>query len=351
MVSRGAHLRLIGGEDVDPFADVRAEPRDILVAIPALNEVDHIEACLDSLLVGDPRLAEVQFVVADGGSTDGTRDLLTALSARHPNVRWIDNPKKLQSAGVNAVASRATSQSILIRCDAHSIYPEGYVTQVADALLQKRVASLVVPMDAVGEGCFQKANAWVVDTPLGSGGSAHRGGTQSKFVDHGHHAGFDLAVFRSVGGYDETFSHNEDAEYDTRVAGIGGRIFLDAGIRLKYLPRASAGALARQYFNYGKGRARTIAKHKVRPRPRQLFPVLNLIALLGAFAIAPMFPLALAYPAAYGLALLAASVGLCLKHRSVCGLLAGPAAAIMHVSWAAGFLRQQFRQVRPQASS
>ncbi|MEM9740827.1 MAG: glycosyltransferase family 2 protein [Pseudomonadota bacterium] len=333
----------MGGKGADPVAQIEADPRDILVAIPTLNEVDHIEACLESLLVGDPRLESVTFVIADGGSTDGTRSLLDRLAERHTNVRWIDNPKRLQSAAVNAVAEMASSKTILVRCDAHSIYPPGYVTRVADALRQKEVASIVVPMDAVGKGCFQKANAWVVDTPLGSGGSAHRGGAESKFVDHGHHAGFDLAVFRSVGGYDESFSHNEDAEYDTRVAGAGGRIFLDADIRLKYLPRPAATSLARQYFNYGKGRARTIAKHNVRPRPRQLFPVLNLFGLIISGILAPVFPWVLTYPALYGGALLAVSIALALKHRSVCGLLAGAAAAVMHISWAVGFLRQQLK--------
>ncbi|MEL6955523.1 MAG: glycosyltransferase family 2 protein [Pseudomonadota bacterium] len=341
MPSGASHLRLISSDGEDPFAETVAAAGDIIVAIPVLNEIDHIEACLDSLLVGDDRLGEISFVIADGGSTDGTRDILEALAERHTNVSWIDNPKKLQSAAVNAVAARAPDKSILVRCDAHSIYPPGYVTQVADALVRRRVASLVVPMDAVGETCFQKANAWVVDTPLGSGGSAHRGGASSKFVDHGHHAGFDLSVFRAIGGYDETFSHNEDAEYDTRVAGAGGRIFLDADIRLQYLPRPTPASLARQYFNYGKGRARTIAKHKVRPRLRQMFPVLNLFGLVASLLISPLMPIALIYPAFYFGALAAASVWLTLKHRSVCGLLAGPAAAIMHISWALGFLRQQ----------
>ena len=336
------HLRVVSDSTArGPAIDAR----DILVAIPVLNEADHIEVCLESLMQGDPRLAEVQFVVADGGSTDGTRAILDRLAVAHDNLAWIDNPGRLQSAGVNAVVREfGAGKTVLVRCDAHSIYPPGYVTAVADALVQRNVASLVVPMDAVGEGCFQKANAWVVDTPFGSGGSAHRGGRQSQYVDHGHHAGFRIDMFGQVGGYDETFSHNEDAEYDARLAGAGGDIFLDADIRLAYKPRATPGALARQYFNYGKGRARTVRKHRMRMKLRQLFPVANLLACVGAFLIAPLWPFALLYPFAYAGGLAAVSAWLTLKHRSACALLCGLAAGIMHLSWGAGFLVQQMRR-------
>lgn len=320
---------------------VSARPEDVVVAIPVLNEEAHIEACVASLLEGDPRLEHVRFVIADGGSTDGTRAILGQLKARYSNLNWIENPGKLQSAGVNRVAvSHCDNASVLVRCDAHSIYPPGYVLSVADALIARKVASIVVPMDAVGESCFERANAWIVDTPLGSGGSAHRGGAKSGFVDHGHHAGFDLAMFRKIGGYDETFSHNEDAEYDTRVAAAGGQIFLDADIRLAYRPRATARKLWRQYFNYGKGRARTILKHRVRPRLRQLFPVLSLLALIGSAVLVPFTFLGWLYPAIYFSALAAASVWLVVKHRSACGVFGGTAAFIMHVSWALGFLKQ-----------
>lgn len=330
-----------------PQAPARLRPGAILVAIPVLNEVDHIEPCLESLLRGDERLASVRFVIADGGSTDGTREVLDGLAARFANLTWIDNPGRLQSAGVNAIVQQfGEGREILVRCDAHSVYPPGYVTRVADELAVRDIASLVVPMDAAGETCFQKANAWVVDTPFGSGGSAHRGGRESKYVDHGHHAGFRIAMFRKLGGYDESFSHNEDAEYDARLVSAGGRIFMHAGIRLSYKPRAGPMALARQYFNYGKGRARTVGKHGMAMKPRQLFPVMNLLAILAAFLLAPVWPWALLYPLAYTGGLALVSFWLAGKHRSFCGLFSGFCAAIMHMSWAAGFLTQRWRQFR-----
>lgn len=320
---------------------------DVLVVIPVLNEAAHIEACIRSLMKGDTRLRDASFVVADGGSKDATRAIVQAMRDEFPNLSLVNNPKRLQSAAVNIAAREAgEGRLILVRCDAHAIYPSNYVMKVADSLGQRGIASVVVPMDTIGETCFQKANAWIVDTPLGSGGSAHRGGRKSMFVDHGHHAGFDLKTFLHVGGYDETFSHNEDAEFDTRLRGAGGQIYLDADIRLVYLPRATVTSLARQYFNYGKGRARTLMKHGEHPKLRQLVPPATLVACLTGFALAPLNPLALIIPGGYLAALAVVSLAIAVKHKSLCGLLAGLASATMHMSWAAGFFRQMLKGQR-----
>ncbi len=330
-------------ETIRPAAAVAndATGGEVVVAIPALNEAKHIEACVRSLMRGDARLRDASFVVADGGSKDATREIVRTLSAEFPNLSLLENPLRLQSAAVNLVAREAgAGRRILVRCDAHAIYPENYVMLVADALVRRGVASIVTPMDAVGDTCFQRANAFIVDTPLGSGGSAHRGGRVSGFVDHGHHAGFDLTAFLGVQGYDETFSHNEDAELDRRLRGAGGRIFLDADIRVSYKPRATPGALARQYFNYGKGRARNLMKHGDRPRPRQMIPQATLAACVSGVVLAPLWNWTLLAPAGYLSILALASLAVTVKMRSLCGLLAGPASAIMHMSWAAGFFRQ-----------
>lgn len=333
-------MPLSGSEAADAVAG-SVVGADVMAVIPVLNEAGHIETCIRSLMTGDARLKDIELVVVDGGSLDATWDIVEKLRIEFPNLHLVHNPKRLQSAAVNLAAREAgEGRRILVRCDAHAIYPAGFVMQVAHSLALRGVASVVVPMDAVGNSCFQRATAWIVDTPLGSGGSAHRGGRKSMFVDHGHHAGFDLKAFLSVDGYDETFSHNEDAEFDTRLRKAGGQIFLDADIRLAYFPRATAGALAKQYFNYGKGRARTLTKHGERPRLRQLIPPAALAACVIGLVTAPFNPLGLILPGGYLAALALASVAVAAKHKSPCGLMAGPASAIMHMSWSAGLFRQ-----------
>ncbi|WP_353475667.1 glycosyltransferase family 2 protein (plasmid) [Salipiger sp. H15] len=331
-----------------PSGDVSLRPRPapetVLLVIPTLNEEAHIEHTLDQLLRGRYGAERVETVVADGGSTDRTRALVTAYAERNPNVRLIDNPRRLQSAAVNlAVSSCARPEHrVLVRCDAHAIYPPGYVLSVANSLMGREADALATVMDAVGETCFERALAAIVDTPLGSGGSGHRGGTRSGYVDHGHHAGFRLDMWRKVGGYNESFAANEDAELDHRISLAGGRIWLDAGIRMKYKVRPSPARLARQYWLYGRGRAQTVTTHGLRPRLRQRIPVIalvvNILSLLGGALLHPALFLPLAV---YLLTLCAASAYLVLRMRSACGLWGGVALFAMQMFWGAGYLRQR----------
>ncbi|MGZ3366317.1 MAG: succinoglycan biosynthesis protein exoa, partial [Caulobacteraceae bacterium] len=159
------------------------------------------------------------------------------------------------------------------------------------------------------------------------------------WVDHGHHALFDLEHFFGAGGYDESFRANEDAEFDVRLKRRGGGIWLSEAVRVTYYPRATPRALFRQYLHYGQGRARTLLRHRLRPKLRQLLPAAvfpaTVLSLLGV--VEPVF----AAPAA-------AWLGGCLTGGVVLGLKtgrreafgAGPAAALMHLAWSIGFWRQ-----------
>lgn len=329
------------------------DPATVLVAIPALDEAAFIGATLDALMAGSERMTQVTIVVADGGSTDATRSIVEQRRARYPNIRLIDNPGRLQSAGVNRVVEQCATprHRILVRVDAHSHYPPGYVLAVADSLLAHDTAALATVMDSVGDSCFQRGAAWAMETRLGSGGSGHRGGVTSGYVDHGHHAGFRLDIWRKVGGYDTGFAANEDAELDHRIGQAGGRIWLDANIRLGYVMRPTLRKLARQYWRYGKGRAQTILRHSMRPRLRQMIPPVVVLAHLTALPLAVIWPPALFVPLAYVLILCAVALSLALRHRSLCAIWAAPALLAMHHAWGAGFLWHMARHITRERGS
>ena len=100
----------------------------ITLAVPVLNEESYIASCLESLLTqGDTHRLEI--LVLDGGSQDRTAAIVREMAARHPEIRLVENPARLQSAAVNLAARIAARESrILLRADAHAWYPPGFVT-------------------------------------------------------------------------------------------------------------------------------------------------------------------------------------------------------------------------------
>lgn len=313
------------------------KPYRVLCVIPTLNEAEHIEGVLERLLQDKGPLA-LRVVVADGGSSDRTREIVQEFSQAHPNVLLINNPARIQSSAVNSAVRRyGRDADILIRCDAHAIYPVGYCRKLVETMDRTEADAVVVPMDSLGETPFQRAVAWISNSPIGTGGSAHRAGKQSGFVDHGHHAAFRMSMFRAAGGYDDTFTHNEDAELDCRQRALGAKIYLDSEVRLGYHPRKDVRSLFWQYFKYGAGRSRTVRRHPQSLRLRQLAVPGHLALSLLAPLLLPWTALLLLWPAAYFAALLAFSLLLAVRQRSGYALLGGVAALVMHTAWALGF--------------
>ncbi|HYG27479.1 MAG TPA: glycosyltransferase family 2 protein [Caulobacteraceae bacterium] len=314
------------------------EAKGAAVVIPCLNEEAHIGRVIDELLA-DEGWPDPLIVVADGGSTDRSREIVSAIAARDPCVRLIPNPNRLQGAGMNVGARAVLGRRWMVRADAHADYPPNYVSTLVAEAERTGAQSVVVSMLTQGRSCFQTAAAAAQNSILGNGGSAHRAGGTAGFVDHGHHALIDLDRFLQLGGYDEGFTHNEDAEFDVRLTRGGGRIWMTDAVRITYYPRASVPALFRQYVNHGDGRARNILRNRIRPKLRQLAPA----------AVAPALVLALASPAWAPLALpallwffgsLASGLVLGLRQRSACACASGAAAVTMHLGWSIGFWRR-----------
>ena len=172
----------------------------VLVVIPCLNEVRHLEGLVSDLIRSNAEA--VHIVIADGGSTDGTLDLANGLAARYSNVSLLINPKRLQSAGFNlAVSEFGEDAEFVIRIDAHAEYPSDYCQVLVEEAERTGAASVVVAMKTMGIGWFQRAVAEAQNSRLGNGGAAHRlARTDGAWTDHGHHALMRIDAFKAGGG-------------------------------------------------------------------------------------------------------------------------------------------------------
>ena len=312
------------------------------VVVPCLNEIEGIDALLLNLLAQTEAMNAL-IVVADGGSTDDSRARIAHHGARSARrVQLLDNPLRLQSAGVNRAVERfGVGRQFVIRIDAHGALPPRFIETLLEEAEATGADSVTCSLRNSGTTPFQSAVALAQSSRLGNGGAAHRmrPGETGRWVEHGHHALMRVDAFRAAGGYDETFRANEDAELDLRLARAGARIWLTGRVAVTYHPRARLVALFRQYWHYGRGRARTVRKHRLMPRLRQLLP-LGVAPALVALPFATLLPIAAVPALLWAGACLCGGVVIGARSSSRDAALVPLALLAMHAAWSFGFWRQ-----------
>lgn len=306
----------------------------VTIAIPVFNEAGYIDACLDA--VGAQTYGHiVEVLVADGGSTDATREIV----ARRPGVRLLENARRIQAAALNIALAEAKGD-IFVRVDGHCVIAPDYVEQCVEALELTGAAMVGGAMTPVAEGPVQRGIADAMASKLGAGPARFHSGGASCQVDTVYLGAYRTEMALEVGGYAEDVGVNEDAEFAIRMRPHGGVRF-DPAIRSTYTPRANLRAVTRQFYRYGRSRAATVRHHPKSIAPRQL--------------AAPLFLVSLATPwrnktaGAYAVVLVAAAAHqIRRKPWAVPGLLLTLPA--MHIPWAAGFWRGLVRRRPPVVS-
>jgi glycosyltransferase involved in cell wall biosynthesis len=98
----------------------------VSVITPAFNAVDHIRACIDSVRAqGD---AVLEHIIADGGSRDGTVELVESAARADPRIRLLPGPDQGQSDALNKGSAAATGGVIGI-LNADDTYEPGAVRE------------------------------------------------------------------------------------------------------------------------------------------------------------------------------------------------------------------------------
>ncbi|MBM4334545.1 MAG: glycosyltransferase family 2 protein [Deltaproteobacteria bacterium] len=319
-------------------------PGRISIISPCRNERDYIRGFVESLLAQEvPPGWELEVLIADGMSDDGTRAILDEFAGGNPGLRVVSNPGRIVSCGLNA-AIREASGDVIVRMDAHTTYASDYVRSCLETLERTGADNVGGPWRASGESRLQSAIALVSHSPFATGGARSHRLEHEGEVDTVYLGCWRKEVFERVGLFDEELVRNQDDELNLRITRSGGRIWQSPTIRSCYYPRSSLASLFAQYKQYGYWKVRVIQKHKLPASIRHLVPggfVLTLLglAVLGLFWSPALVLLALAI-GAYAVADLAASVHTCWMAGSFRYLAVLPIVfAAYHFGYGYGFLR------------
>ena len=314
----------------------------VAVVIPVLNEERHLEEAVEAVL-GQDYCGDTSVMLALGPSRDRTDEIAAALAAREPRVATVANPSGLTPDALNA-AIAASASDVVVRVDGHGILDRDYISTAVRLLEETGAANVGGLMDAEGVTGFERAVAAAMTSRLGVGGSRFHVGGESGPADTVYLGVFRRAWLDRMGGYDRRFVRAQDWELNHRIRQSGGLVWFSPQLRVAYRPRASLGALARQYCDYGRWRRVVSRQHAGTINLRYLAPPAVLVVLVLSLLGSILQPWLLAVPAAY--LVFTTLGGLALRDRRLRPLdrlwlpLVLPT---MHLSWGWGFLTSRVR--------
>ncbi len=223
----------------------------VSIIIPTYNEVDNIEAVVIKFLASDySNILEI--LIVDGISTDGTQEKVIGLSRIHPQIKLIENPRRIQSAALN-IGLEACKGDIFLRADAHCNYASDYIEQCVAALQSSQAVNVGGAQRFIAANSFQAGVALASRSLLGSGGAKYRDPNYDGYAETVFLGCFWRSVLAEVGGYEVT--RKEDSELNFRLLKTKGdrAIYISSKIKVWYYPRPNLLGLWRQYVKYGRG--------------------------------------------------------------------------------------------------
>jgi succinoglycan biosynthesis protein ExoA len=314
----------------------------ITVIMPIRNEAGFIARSLGAVLAQDYPHGRMEVLVADGMSTDKTREVISELAKQsRTKVTVLNNPGGIVPTGINSALAVASGE-VIIRVDGHTIIAPDYLHECIAALQRTGADNVGGRMDPISAGPFGQSVAIATSSPFGVGGARFHYSDREEWVDTVYMGAWRRDVFEHIGQFDEELVRNQDDEFNYRLRSRGGRILLSPRIKSLYFNRSTLQRLWRQYLEYGYWKVRVMQKHPLQMQPRHFVPFLFvaslILTLLSALFTTVGKWLFVSVLVTYVIANLAASIHSCRKGSWRVALFLPLTFAILHVAYGVGFM-------------
>ncbi len=317
----------------------------VSVVVPLLNEEPYIERLARSLLEQDYPRDRYEILVADGGSTDRSLEILRRVD-REGRIRILDNPGRTAPAALN-VALAAARGEVITRVDGHSYVAPDYLRQIVRVMEETGEAVVGGPVQMEADTPFRRALVEALYSRIGVGSVPYRTLRRRAYVESLQTGSFRREVLERVGPFDETLAVVEDLDMNTRIRKAGYRLLLDPSIRFWYYPRPNLRALWRQIFTVGRVKAWILQKHPDIFKLKYVLPSLFVLGGVAAFGaslvglgwhVPPLARAGALYAGVYGLAVVGFSLSRWPKLRGDAFRLLA-ILPTLHLGYGLGFLR------------
>jgi glycosyltransferase involved in cell wall biosynthesis len=219
----------------------------VSVVLATYNEAEHVQKCMESLLAQETSGFDLEILAVDGGSTDGTREYLEGIAAKHPAVRVLFNQKRRAPFAFNIGTREARGQYVCI-FGSHTIYKKDYISVCLQELIAKCAGGCGgrVLTEPASDSLEARLVACGMAHPFGSSGKSFR--TQPEgFADTVNYMIVRKDALIEAGGYSEALLRNQDNDLNQKLRANGHRLFCTWKTQCIYHPKGTI----RELFRYG----------------------------------------------------------------------------------------------------
>lgn len=268
--------------------------KKVSVIIPCYNEKSFIKQNVDALVSQTYAKENLEVFFVDGGSTDGTKEILAEITGKLPWIKVLDNPNKTVPYALN-MGINASSGELIIRMDVHTHFPPEYIEKLADWMEYLDIDNVggICYTDVLQKNKISEAIRIVMSDRFGVGNSTFRvGANKLSEVDTVPFGCYKREVFQKIGLFDVRLERNQDIEFNKRLKRAGGKIYLLPDVHCTYYARDTFRGLFTNRFMTGKWIIKTsIYTKSVRNLSLRhfipLFFVLSLVLPLFMFFVSP----------------------------------------------------------------
>ena len=250
--------------------------------LPIFNESPFINKVISSILYQNKiNQLDFEILISDGGSTDGTLEIIRNIILKNPNVHLIKNSQKIVSSGFNLALNKVNGE-IIIRVDGHCKIAQNYIEKCYNLLKETDADIVGGVIETISSGLIGNAISIAQSSWFGVGGVKFRNKDlkEAGNVDTLAFGAHRREIFADIGGYDEEMVCNQDDEFNHRALQAGKKIWMDPTIKTIYYARSNYLKLFKQYFNYGFYKVRGIQKRGEVVSIRHIIPSIFIVTLI-----------------------------------------------------------------------
>lgn len=222
-----------------------ADQPGISVVLTVLNEGDNMRYLMDAL-VGQTRIPD-EIVIVDGGSTDGTANIIESYRDRVP-VRCFIEPGVNIARGRNIAIEHARHGIIAVTDGGCLPAPTWLEALVRPLLSDPTVGAVSGRLKPVATSKLEYFAGLLSIPRLEPGEPAD--------MFYGRSSAFRKSAWGRIGGYPEWLYTAEDTLFSLRARSLGVKIAYAPESVLAWRPRATLRKVARMFFLYGRGNGR-----------------------------------------------------------------------------------------------